>query len=248
MNRLFNLSSPFGEVLRFERLSGREAVSELFAIELTGSSEQRGLSPTDALGQPFTVEFEVDGGGKRYLNGQCVGFRSVGRSGRKHLYTATLRPGLWYATRRSDFRIFQQMSVIDIVKQVLGAYPFAIKWMTAGSYSPWNYCVQYRETDANFVMRMLEQEGLWFYFEHSAGEHTLVITDEIGMASPFPGYESIEFYPQDVSVPDKDHLSFWADAGQVTSGKYLARDYNFVMPSADLSTQEVLPGPHPHAS
>jgi type VI secretion system secreted protein VgrG len=248
MNRLFNLSSPFGDVLRFERLSGREAVSQLFEFELTASSEERGLAPTAALGQPFTVEFEVEGGGKRYLNGQCVAFRSVGRNGRKHLYTASLRPGLWYATRRSDYRIFQHKTVIDIVKEVLGAYPFAIKWMTAGSYSPWTYCVQYRETDANFVMRMLELEGLWFYFEHAAGEHTLVITDDIGLASPFPNYASIEFYPQDISIPDKDHLSFWADAGQVTSGKYIARDYNFVMPSADLETQQVLPGGHPHAS
>jgi type VI secretion system secreted protein VgrG len=248
MNRLFNLTSPFGDVLRFERLSGREAVSQLFEFELTASSEERGLAPTAALGQPFTVEFEVEGGGKRYLNGQCVAFRSVGRNGRKHLYTASLRPGLWYATRRSDYRIFQHKTVIDIVKEVLGAYPFAIKWMTAGSYSPWTYCVQYRETDANFVMRMLELEGLWFYFEHAAGEHTLVITDDIGLASPFPNYASIEFYPQDISIPDKDHLSFWADAGQVTSGKYIARDYNFVMPSADLETQQVLPGGHPHAS
>jgi type VI secretion system secreted protein VgrG len=248
MNRLFNLSSPFGDALRFERLTGREAVSELFEFELTGSSEERGLAPTSALGQPFTVEFEVEGGDKRFLNGQCVAFRSVGRSGRKHLYRATLRPGLWYATRRTDYRIFQKMTVVDIVKDVLGAYPFAVKWLTAGSYSPWNYCVQYRETDANFVMRMLEQEGLWFWFEHAAGEHTLVITDHIGLASPFPNYESIEFYPHDVSVPDRDHLNFWADAGQVTSGKYVARDYNFIMPSTDLSTDETLPGAHPHAN
>jgi type VI secretion system secreted protein VgrG len=248
MNRLFNLSSPFGDALRFERLTGREAVSELFEFELTGSSEERGLAPTAALGQPFTVEFEVEGGDKRYLNGQCVAFRSVGRSGRKHLYRATLRPGLWYATRRTDYRIFQKMSVVDIVKDVLGAYPFAVKWLTAGSYSPWNYCVQYRETDANFVMRLLEQEGLWFWFEHAAGEHTLVITDHIGLASPFPNYESIEFYPHDISVPDKDHLSFWADAGQVTSGKYVARDYNFIMPATDLTTDDLLPGSHPHAN
>jgi len=248
MNRLFNLSSPFGaDTLRFERLTGREALSELFEFQLTASSEQRGLNPQDALGQAFIVDFEVEGGGTRHLNAQCVAFRSVGRSGRHHRYQASLRPWLWYATRRSDYRIFQQMTVVDIVKQVLAPYPFPVKWLTSASYSPWNYCVQYRETDANFVMRLLEQEGLWFWFDHSAAEHTLVITDAIGLAQPFPAYESIEFYPHDVTVPDKDHLSFWAEAGQVTSGKFVARDYNFVMPSADLSTQEMLPGSHPHA-
>jgi type VI secretion system secreted protein VgrG len=247
MNRIFNLSSPLGpDALRFERLSGRESISQLFEFELTCSSEQRGLAPLDVLGQSFTVEFEIEGG-TRHLNGQCVAFRSAGRSGRKHLYQATLRPGLWYASKRSDYRIFQHKTVVDIVKEVLAAYPFAVKWMTAASYSPWTYCVQYRETDLNFVMRLLEQEGLWFHFEHAAGEHTLVISDDIGLASPFPGYADIEFYPHDATVPDRDHLSFWADAGQVVSGKYVARDYNFIMPSADLQTLDVLPGAHPHA-
>jgi type VI secretion system secreted protein VgrG len=247
MNRLFNLTSPLGpETLRFERLSGRESISQLFEFDLTCSSEQRGLAPLDVLGQSFTVEFEIEGG-IRHLNGQCVAFRSAGRSGRKHLYQATLRPGLWYASKRSDYRIFQHKTVVDIVKEVLAAYPFAVKWMTAASYSPWTYCVQYRETDLNFVMRLLEQEGLWFHFEHAAGEHALVISDDIGLASPFPGYADIEFYPHDATVPDRDHLSFWADAGQVVSGKYVARDYNFIMPSADLQTLDVLPGSHPHA-
>jgi type VI secretion system secreted protein VgrG len=246
MNRHFNLTSPLGESLRFQRLSGREAVSQLFEFELTLSSEQRGIAPLDALGHPFTVDFEVDGGGTRHLNGQCVAFRSAGRQGRKHLYQASLRPWLWYASRRADYRIFQQQSVPDIVKQVLGAYPFPVKWLLAGSYPAKTYCVQYRETDANFVMRLLEHEGLWFWFEHSAGEHTLVICDHIGLAQPFPDYDEIAFHPHDVTVPDYDHLNFWADAGQVTSGKYVARDYNFVMPNADLQTLEILPGAHPH--
>ena len=149
---------------------------------------------------------------------------------------------------RSDYRIFQQLSTIDIVKQVLGMYPFPTKWLLSRSYRKWNYCVQYRETDANFVQRLLEHEGIWYWFEHSAGEHTLVMTDDIGLASPYPGYAKVPFYPHDHTVPDKDHLHGWAAGGQVQSGKYSARDYNFVMPSADLTTARTQPAGHPHAS
>jgi type VI secretion system secreted protein VgrG len=249
MNRTLNVTTPLGpEVLRFDGLQGRETLSQLFEFQLTMKSEEKGLSPQALLGQPVTVDFELDGGARRHLNGQCVHFRSAGRRGKQHLYVAQLKPWLWYATRRSDYRIFQQQSTVDIVKQVLGMYPFPTKWLLSRGYRKWNYCVQYRETDANFVQRLLEHEGIWYWFEHSAGEHTLVMTDDIGLASPYPGYATIPFYPHDHTVPDKDHLHGWATGGNVQSGKYSARDYNFVMPSADLTTQRAQPAGHPHAS
>ena len=249
MNRTLNATTPLGpELLRFDMLQGREALSSLFDFQVTLKSEEKGLSADDLLGQSITVDFELDGGGRRYLNGQCVHFRSAGRRGKQHLYIANLRPWLWYATRRSDYRIFQGKTTPDIVKQVLAMYPFPVKWMLSRSYRSWVYCVQYRETDSNFVQRLLEHEGIWFWFDHSAGEHTLVISDDIGLASPYPGYATIPFYPHDHTVPDKDHLHGWAAGGNVQSGKYAARDYNFVMPSADLTTQRINPAAHPHAS
>jgi type VI secretion system secreted protein VgrG len=249
MNRTLNVTTPLGpEVLRFDGLQGKESLSQLFDFQLTMKSEEKGLSAQAMLGQPVTVDFELEGGARRHLNGQCVQFRSAGRRGKQHLYVAQLKPWLWYATRRSDYRIFQQLSTIDIVKQVLGMYPFPTKWLLSRSYRKWNYCVQYRETDANFVQRLLEHEGIWYWFEHAAGEHTLVMTDDIGLASPYPGYAKVPFYPHDHTVPDKDHLHGWAAGGQVQSGKYSARDYNFVMPSADLTTLRAQPAGHPHAS
>ena len=249
MNRTLNVTTPLGpEVLRFDSLQGRESLSQLFDFQLTMKSEEKGLSAQAMLGQPVTVDFELDGGARRYLNGQCVHFRSAGRRGKQHLYIAQLKPWLWYATRRSDYRIFQNLTTPDIVKQVLAMYPFQTKWLLSRSYRKWTYCVQYRETDANFVQRLLEHEGIWFWFDHAAGEHTLVITDDIGLASPYPGYATIPFYPHDHTVPDKDHLNGWAAGGNVQSGKYSARDYNFVMPSADLTTLRAQPAGHPHAS
>ncbi|MBL8297908.1 MAG: type VI secretion system tip protein VgrG [Rhodanobacteraceae bacterium] len=249
MNRALNVTTPLGpQLLRFDSLQGREALSQLFEFQLMLKSEEKGLSADDLLGRPITVDLELDGGARRHLNGQCVHFRSAGRRGKQHLYIADLKPWLWYATRRSDYRIFQGQSTPDIVKQVLAMYPFPTKWLLSRSYRKWNYCVQYRETDANFVQRLLEHEGIWFWFDHSAGEHTLVLTDDIGLASPYPGYATIPFYPHDHTVPDKDHLHGWAAGGTVQSGKYSARDYNFVMPSADLTTRRNTPASHPHAN
>ncbi|TDR47461.1 type VI secretion system secreted protein VgrG [Tahibacter aquaticus] len=249
MNRTLNVTTPLGpELLRFDGLQGRESLSQLFDFQLSLKSEEKGLSADDLLGQPITVDFELEGGARRHLNGQCVHFRSAGRRGKQYLYIAQLKPWLWYATRRSDYRIFQGQSTPDIVRQVLGLYPFQTRWLLSRSYRNWTYCVQYRETDANFVQRLLEHEGIWFWFDHSAGEHTLVLTDDIGLAGPYPGYATIPFYPHDHTVPDKDHLHGWAASGQVQSGRYSARDYNFVMPSADLTTLRNGPAAHPHAS
>lgn len=247
MNRTFNLNSPFGDTLRFDRLTGHEGVSQLFEFRLECTSDSPDLLPADALGRCFSIEIDRGDEAPRHLSGHCTGFRASGREGDRHAYEAILRPGLWYATRRTDFRIFQNTSVVEIVNEVLAAYPFPVRWETAADYSPWTYCVQYRETDANFVMRLLELEGLWFWFDHAAGEHTLVITDDIGLGSPLDGADTVPFHPGNSLAPGRDHLRTWSEAGQLTTGRYAARDYNFVMPGANLETVEQLAGAHPHA-
>ncbi|WP_178106803.1 type VI secretion system Vgr family protein, partial [Pseudomonas mangiferae] len=249
MNRVLNVTTALGPtVLRFAALSGREALSRLFDFMVTLKSEQKDLDPESMLGTPVTVEIELQGGGTRHLNGQCIHFSQVGKQGRYYLYEAQVKPWLWYATRRSDYQIFQNLSVPDMVKKVLGAYPFQTRFMLSRSYRTWEYCVQYRETDANFVMRMLENEGIWFWFEHSAGEHVMVITDDVGLCDPFPGYATVPYYGPDFTYPDKDHLDHWTAGGRVKPGKYMARDYNFKMPRADLTTRHETPGEHAHGS
>jgi hypothetical protein len=147
MNRTLNVSTPLGaEVLRLDGLQGRESLSQLFDFQLTLKSEEKGIPAQSLLGQPITVDVEVDGGARRYLNGPCVQFRSVGRRGKQHLYVANLKPWLWYATRRSDYRIFQNVSTPDIIRQVLAAYPFPTHWLLSRSYRQWTYCTQYRES------------------------------------------------------------------------------------------------------
>jgi len=247
MQRNYNLLSPLpADVLRFVRLDGTEAVSHLFGLSLTLQSAKGDIAANDLLGKPMTLEIAMPGGAKRYLNGQCTHFASTQQQGRHYGYTATIRPWLWYATRRQDYRIFQHKTTPEMVQEVLGKYGFELRLELSRSYRSWEYCVQYRETDANFVMRMLEHEGIWFWFDHKAGSHTLVITDDIGLASPAPGCASLPFRSSGQGSPNEDFVTGWNAAGAVTSGHYAARDYSFKEASALLDTQQQKPAGHAH--
>ena len=248
MTRLINVTTALGDRLRFSALSGREEISHLFDFSLTLKSEDDDLAAEAMLGTSVTLDIELPEGGVRYLNGQCVHFAAVGRAGRFYLYEARLKPWLWYATQRTDYRIFQQMTAPDMIRQVLADYPFEVRLVLSRHYRVWEYCVQYQESDANFVMRMMENEGIWFWFDHSAGEHALVLTDDIGMRNPFPGYASIPYFAPDQTYPDRDHLDTWSAGQQVLSGQFMARDYNFTMPRSDLAVLSNQQPGHAHDS
>src|SRR3546814_3557718 len=98
----------------------------------------------------------------------------------------------------------------DIVKEVLGEYGYPYEMKLTGSYRSWEYCVQYQETDFAFISRLMEHEGIYYYFKHEKGQHTLLMTDDIALHVPVPGYESIPYYGSDrVSTPQEDYISKW---------------------------------------
>jgi type VI secretion system secreted protein VgrG len=236
MERLVDATTPLGDALWFREMTGIESISNLFEFDVTFHSKTQGLSAKAMLGKPVTLKVETeDGAGVRHFNGICTRFSSGGREGEFHLYTAKLRPWLWVASRRSDCKIFQKMKVPDIIKDVLGKYPYPFKDKLTGSYREWDYCVQYQETDLNFVMRLMEHEGIYFYFEHDDGVHTLVFADSISSHSPLPGKSTIKYYGIDATtVADEEHFNSWSVREEVDPGKYYAIDYDFEKPKADL--------------
>ncbi|WP_049631884.1 type VI secretion system Vgr family protein [Cellvibrio sp. pealriver] len=245
MKRNYNLLSHLPpQDLRFVQLSGEEEISKLFNLNLLLQSPRGDINPTDMIGKPLTVEIAMQGG-VRHINGQCSHFICTGKHGRHYVYQATIQPWLWYATRRQDYRIFQHKTVPEMVQEVLGTYGFELRLELSKNYRAWEYCVQYRETDANFVMRMLEHEGIWFWFDHKAGSHALVITDDIGLASPAPGCASLPYRSSGQGNPNEDFVTGWFSGGSVTSGDYAARDYSFKEASALLDTQHKKSAAHP---
>src|ERR1700690_3880357 len=179
----FAISSPLGkDALVLDRLSGAERVSTLFEFHYALTSESASLSADRILGQGLTLTIELPGGGKRYLHGVVSEFAQTGFGDvdKVYLYRAVVRPWLWFLTRTADCRIFEKKSVPDIFEAVVKAYGFSDYSLAKlkGTYEPLEYCVQYRETDFNFVSRLLEHEGIHYYFEHHDGRHVLVL--EIG--------------------------------------------------------------------
>lgn len=250
-NRTFIAHSPLGEQLEFRALAGMERISQLFEFRVRLISESASISAKSLLGKDMSIEVdlttEVGGGGKRFLSGQVTQFTYVGRDGDYFAYEALLRPWLWHATCRTDFKIFQFKTVPDIVKEVLGKYGFPIEDKLTGQYREWTYLVQYGESDFNFVSRLLQHDGAYFYFQHSQGSHTLVLADDIGSHSPLPnGPTAIPYYSGDraAHVHDEDFIDGWSFMEDIASGHFEAGDYDFEKPKADLTTRQQQPAGH----
>ena len=246
--RLVDVVTPLGEALWFRQMTGTEALSSLFELDVIFHSKNAGLSAKAMLGKDVTLKVETEGGkSTRFFNGICTRFGAGGREGEFLVYTAKLRPWLWLASRRSDCKIFQFKKVPDIISEVLGKYGFALSNKLKKSYREWDYCVQYQETDLNFVMRMMEHEGIYFYFEHAQGSHTLVLVDDISCHSPLPGKPNIKYFGTDAAgVASEEHFNSWQVFEEVNSGEYITDDYDFEKPRADLKTRRKQRMGHTH--
>ena len=189
MPRVMEIVTPLGEdVLLFHGMSAREEMSRLFEYQLDLLSEKDDINLDDILGKNVTIKLALPDDKTRYFNGYVTRFSQGGMDGRYHRYVATVRPWLWFLTRTSDCRIFQEMKVPDIIKAVFTDHPSAdFKLELTGTYRKWAYCVQYRETDFNFVSRLMEQEGISYYFRHTDGKDTLVLTDSTSKHTPVLG-------------------------------------------------------------
>ena len=244
MPRVMEIVTPLGDdVLLFHGMSAREEMSRLFEYQLDLLSVKDDVKLDDILGKNVTVKFALPDDQTRYFNGYVTRFAQGGMHGRYHRYIATVRPWLWFLTRTADCRIFQEMKVPDIIKAVFADHPSAdFKLELTGTYRKWIYCVQYRETDFNFVSRLMEQEGIGYYFRHTDGHDTLVLTDSTSKHSPVSGYEKLSFVaPTEQVKPDLEHVHAWDFGREIQPGVYVHDDYDFERPSVELKTNKSLP-------
>ncbi|WP_321852482.1 type VI secretion system tip protein TssI/VgrG [Burkholderia diffusa] len=250
MNRVFTLDSPHGDDLKFHTLDGSDELGRLFEFRIEALADSHSLSLKDMLGKPVTVRIEQQDLSTRHLNGIVARATLAGRRAERHYgYELVVRPWLWLATRRSDCRIFQNRTVPDIVQEVLAPYGFPIENKLTDAYVPREFCVQYNETDTAFVMRLMEFEGIYFYFRHAADSHTLVLCDAMSSHVALPSYETIPYIAQDrTAIADEEHIDGWLPAQEVSVGKHQTTDYDYTKPRADLSAQKVDPRGHDHDS
>ncbi len=237
--RLVAVATPLGEdVLVFGRMTARERLGRLFQFDLELFSEDCDLKFKDVLGQPMVVRLELPGErGTRHFHGFVTDFRYQGMNRLRYgVYHATLRPRLWFLTRTANCRIFQNKKVPEIIQGIFTQHGIDVDpSKLSGSYRQWEYCVQYRETDFNFVSRLMEQEGIYYYFKHEKDKHLLVLADDYDDHQKFKGYEQVPYFPPDVhDHRERDHLSELRLQASHQPGAYALKDFDFKIPTKDL--------------
>jgi type VI secretion system secreted protein VgrG len=245
--RPMSLTTPLGEdALLLEELRGSEAVSELFhfRLGLLCPPDKRVLF-AKLLGRKVTVALALPGGGDRYLNGLVnrvtKGAAVPGPQGRPTFtrYVAEVVPELWLWTKKVRCRVFQQRSVPDILKEVLAGLD--VDFRLQGQYPQRDYCVQYRESDFAFASRLLEDEGICYFFSHRRDGHTLVLADG-AQGLPFvPGPSQVHFEEVAGEVRPDDRVLAWEKTQELRAGKVTLWDYCFEMPDRNLGATAAAP-------
>jgi type VI secretion system secreted protein VgrG len=244
--RQATVTTPLGDKLLFHRMTGREELGRLFYYDVELFSAKDDVNPNALLGEPMTVNVELPSGDLRHFQGYVSRFARVGWAHDYVVHRATLRPWLWLLTRRVNCRIFQNLSLPDVIKKVFADYGFADFEVTlTGTYPVREYVVQYRESDFAFVSRLMEEGGIYYFFKHTAASHTLVLVDDQVAHEPMPGYAEVPFYPPNTRVDE--YFDHWTSTAEVQSGGVVLDDYNFKTPAATLLAERSDPRAHSNA-
>jgi type VI secretion system secreted protein VgrG len=242
------LSGPgWAKSAHFLSMHASEGLGMLFVYELEVVSDSARLAANEVLGEPLTVSVMIEEELRHYA-GIVTSLQSLGMQGENFVYRLVLRPWLWLLSRTTNCRIFQEKTVVDIIKQVFRDRGFSdFEERLTASYEPRPYVVQYRETDLNFVCRLMEDEGIYFYFGHEASKHVLVLCDSLSAHEPTPFHASLPQLPPDPQRDEQiDYLDTWETVFEVETGKIALTDYDFQAPTAMLEVVKAQPEGHYH--
>ncbi|MGH9870409.1 MAG: type VI secretion system Vgr family protein [Candidatus Polarisedimenticolia bacterium] len=224
---------PEAGALVLEGFQGHEAMSSLYSFQLDlVSSNGTTIAMDSLLGKTMGVTVTTAGGRTRHFQGICSRITQGQRDGTIR-YRAEMVPSLWLLTRRQSSRVFQDMSVPDIVSEILGQVPgLAFESRLQGTFHPRNYVVQYRETDFDFVSRLMEEDGIFYFFLHDEGGHTMVLGNSPQGHPDLPG---VFPYLGGRLLPGRpDSIQGWEKTQEIRAGKVTLRDHTFELPSNDL--------------
>jgi len=225
---------------------GHEELGRLFEYELEVQCPVFELKFDALLGKALTVCLNKEGG-IRFFNGIVTRLARVGTADRHLTLRATLSPKLWLLTKTTDCRIYQNKSVPEVVGEVLKehAISFSPKRLEADVYKKWDYLTQYRESDFAFVSRILEREGIYYYFKHTKSDHQLVLADSVSSHDPVTGYDLVPVRPVGTTSSDRDHLTGWRMVHRVTSLGATLQAHDFrLRRGADIQAIKGAPAEH----
>ncbi|HWO12722.1 MAG TPA: type VI secretion system tip protein TssI/VgrG [Polyangiaceae bacterium] len=230
--------------LEFRSLVGVEQLSQPFRYDIEFLSDKATLLSTQFLGEPLTVTLDVRKQGKRHFNGIVTDFSLRGSVGEKTLYAVTVRPWLWLLTQRINSKIHKG-TVPEIVRSICGEYMYSDVQTSLLDDVEINreFVVQYEESDFNFVMRLLEQDGIYFFFTHTDTKHSMMLT--ASGAYDAEHYAKIEFFPPDVNRQAvNDHIDHFVRHESLAPGVFVMKDFDFTAPRAPLLVGVPIARPH----
>lgn len=234
-DRAIRVTTAKGDELIVTALRGHDEISQGFVFELDLVGTAQDVKPEALLGRGLAVEAEA-GDPQRWFYGLVSTFRLVRVEERRAFYAVELRPWLWLLGLTTDCRIFQNLSVVEIVAEIFGKYPEArFEKRLQGIYSPREYCVQIDETDLDFVQRLLEHEGIFYFFEYAEDGHTLVLADDLSQLRSAPGAaEALYQNEATAGRRDRDYLREWLPASSLRPRAFVHTDYDFEKPALSL--------------
>ncbi len=216
--------------------SGREAISELFAFRVEAIADNKTNIAFDRLlGQKITMHLLLPNGSQRHISGICKGVCQGGRDHSSTAYRLDIVPEFWLLTKRMQSRIFQQLSVPDILKKVLKGLD--VSYEIQGAFQPRDYCVQYRETDFDFASRLMEEEGIYYFFKHTRDGHTLVLANTPQSHPDFPEIPQLVFQEAAGGLREEDRIHTWEKQQELRSGKCTLWDYCFELQHKNLEAE-----------
>ena len=231
----------------------REGLGKLTETTIEFQSKNKSLDLQGFIGKPMRLHLIDEAEKEREFQGLCISVENLGFRDGYGQYVAEVRPWAWLLTRTQNCRIFQDMTAVEIIEEVFGDHGFSdFQKRFSDTYGKRGYCVQYRESDFDFISRLMEEEGIYYYFDSnkapSSGEK-MVLCDGVSGHSPLPGETTLRYHARDNTDRRRgDHIAEWAEQESLTTGKVTLTDYDFLSPTADLKVTNVIKkGNHAHA-
>jgi type VI secretion system secreted protein VgrG len=242
-DRLIRIYTTLGEdVVLVRSFEGSEEISRLYNYRVELVSLNGAIKPQDIVGKRVTLAIaQADRQTERYFDGFVSRWAQLPSRGRLYRYQAEVVPWLWFLTRTTDCRIFQEKKVPDVIEQIFQKFEFSdYQMQLSGQHQAWTYCVQYRETAFDFVSRLMEEEGIYYFFRHEKGKHTLVMVDKKSAHQPCSFQSNVRMEPATSPgfARTEDYISEWERHYHYRSGKLAQTDYNFETPTTSLMTNE----------
>lgn len=227
-DRPIKVKTPLGEdVLLLERFDGKEAISQPFEFHLHMVSPNKGIDLSALLNKPVTIYLRLPNLSYRHFHGKCRSARQLEVHMGLTTYQLEMAPWFWFLTQHSDCRFWLDKTTPEILEEVFSEHGGSFRMNLSRSYEVRKFCVQYRETDFNFASRLMEEEGIWYYFEHSENDHIMVLCDSPGNVKLMPNQSTVIFARQHQPLHQEDYIHTAELERTYGTGKVSLAEFDF---------------------